>query len=157
MKRDKNLETLSWEHHDGLVLAFRIEKGLNNQTDIQTIKDYLLYLWHNVLIHHFWQEEQVLIEPIMQDREGIDLINQMHEDHRYFESIVHQFEHQYVDHDSLSAFAERLNHHIRFEERQLFPYLERRLPKHKLDEIGSFLHKHHEAVDKEWGPHFWKA
>ena len=64
MKRDKNLETLSWEHHDGLVLAFRLEKGIKNNVDINIISDYLQHNWDQGLSHHFWQEERSLKAPL---------------------------------------------------------------------------------------------
>ena len=60
MKRNSNLQTLSWEHHDGLVLAFRIERGLRKNSDPGLIRSYLLHAWEKDLTHHFWQEEEIL-------------------------------------------------------------------------------------------------
>ena len=52
MKRDKNLETLSWEHHDALVSASRLKRGVEKKADVSHMRDFLLYVWENDLPHH---------------------------------------------------------------------------------------------------------
>ena len=88
MKRNKNLETLSWEHHEGLVLAFRLERGLKTNVDIKLVTDYLLFVWDQILKHHFWQEEQTLQQPLQRSQDGQLLLKQMMNEHRQFNDLV---------------------------------------------------------------------
>ena len=144
MKRDTSLKTLSWEHHDGLVLTFRIERGLKYNRDPQLIRTYLLHAWDTDLSHHFWQEEQVLPAALEKSEEGAALLAEMVRDHKWFAGLVEQLRSRNRGwEEDLRQFAERLNAHIRFEERELFPFLEHHAGRNELNRIGGFLQKQH--------------
>lgn len=157
MKRDKNLETLSWEHHDGLVVVFRLEKGLRNKTHPKIMVEYLLHIWDHALQHHFWQEEQTIKQHLQHTQDGKKLIDQMLEEHTTFKNMIEKLYHNDGDQRTiLSEFAQRLNGHIRFEERELFPAAEEIIPNDKIIQIGKFLHEQHQPGNKEWDPKFWQ-
>ena len=157
MKRNKELLTLSWEHHDGLVFVFRIQQGIKNLSDPAIIKDYILHTWDIALNHHFWQEEQSLKSVLEKTKDGSELLHQMMDDHIYFQTEIEYFRSE-ADPDTkrILDFADRLNKHIRFEERDLFPFLEKTIEPAILEEIGHFLKEHHEKPDKCWTNTFWK-
>ena len=158
MKRDKNLETLSWEHHDGLVLAFRLEKGIKNNVDTSLISDYLLHIWDHSLRHHFWQEEQFLQPTLRKLTKGRELLNQMVEEHDQFKNLIAKIRSNGKDmKSSIEQFYEDLNQHIRFEERKLFPMVEELASTEALEKMGIFLHEHHKPGKKEWQPEFWRG
>lgn len=158
MKRDKNLETLSWEHHDGLVLAFRLEKGIKNNVDTSIISDYLLHIWDYDLRHHFWQEEQFLQPTLRKLNEGRELLNQMVVEHDQFKNLIAKIRSNGKDmKSSIEQFYEDLNKHIRFEERKLFPMVEELASTEALEIMGVFLHEHHKSGNKEWQPEFWRG
>lgn len=158
MKRIKELETLSWEHHDGLVVAFRLQKGLQNKADLQIMKNYLLETWENALTHHFWQEEETLVTTLQNNSAGRDLLKQMKEQHTFFHNLIEKLRKQQGDvGEMLASFADRLNSHIRFEERQLFPFIEQNASQQELRLIGFFLHSHHRKDNKKCTPQFWKT
>ncbi|MBD3226003.1 MAG: hypothetical protein GF313_14850 [Caldithrix sp.] len=157
MKRSPFLETLSWEHHDGLVLAFRIEKGIQKQVDAQTIREYVLHVWKNELVHHFWQEEQSLIDPLQEMDDGKRLVNKMLDHHQHIENQIETIRQSApISNATLREFANFLNKHIRFEERELFPFIEHNVQEARLNRIKTFLNRHHEPGSKEWKVHFWK-
>jgi hemerythrin-like domain-containing protein len=157
MKRDKNLETLSWEHHDGLVLAFRLEKGIKNNVDTNIISDYLLHNWDHGLGHHFWQEEQSLITPLRKFEIGRELLHQMTVEHDQLKNLISDVISNGKDIKSnIAQFYQCLNQHIRFEERQLFPLVQEIVSSGALVKIGNFLHEQHKPGKKEWQPEFWK-
>jgi hemerythrin-like domain-containing protein len=57
---------------------------------------------------------------------------------------------------ALMSFAALLEEHIRFEERILFPYLEKLIPREELDEIGRQLEQDHvNKVCLTWTDEFW--
>jgi hemerythrin-like domain-containing protein len=157
MKRDKNLETLSWEHHDGLVVAFRVEKGLNNQTNPKVMTDYLSHIWDHALQHHFWQEEAALMPHLQQTEEGNKLLSQMINEHIMLKNLLAKLQQSETNQTPiLKEFSGLLNEHIRFEERILFPLAEQAIPAEKMAQIGKFLHQQHRPGNKEWKPSFWK-
>jgi hemerythrin-like domain-containing protein len=157
MKRNKNLETLSWEHHDGLVLAFRLEKGVKNQVEDTTIGEYLLHVWDHVLQHHFWQEEEMLIKPLTHSQEGREILQQMMQEHEAFREVIAKIRRnkEYLQ-PLIRQFGVMLTRHIRFEERKLFPVVEQVTSREDLLKIGIFLHAHHKQDLKEWQTQFWR-
>ena len=157
MKRNKELVTLSWEHHDGLVFAFRLQQGLKNAANRNKMLEYIQYTWDNDLEHHFWQEEEILTASLEETERGRELLQTMLDDHRYFRQSIMQIKLQdSVTTDKIKEFADRLNRHIRFEEQKLFPYLEETLPAAKLKKIGGFLAEQHKQADKCWTEAFWE-
>lgn len=157
MKRDSRLETLSWEHHHGLVVAFRLQRGLEKKAGTEILREYLLHIWGSALAHHFWQEEQTLLPALDALSEGNQLLGLMVDDHRDFRQMIRKIEgHPANLGAELSAFANKLNKHIRFEERLLFPYIENHVPAPQLKTIGEFLHEKHVSVNICWTDEFWK-
>jgi hemerythrin-like domain-containing protein len=155
MKRNENLETLSWEHHDGLVVAFRLQQGIKKGTQAVLLSKYILHFWEHALQRHFWQEEQTLNQHLDSDTQGKLFLNQMMEEHRAFRILIKQLRKNGTNNDNIAEFAARLNRHIRFEERMLFPFIEKVVSTDQLADIGSFLHKYHKHGGKEWKPRFW--
>ncbi len=157
MKRDSNLQTLSWEHHDGLVLVFRIDRGLKNRTKAGIIRLYLLHAWEVDLTHHFWQEEEILPAILEQSEEGKFFLARMLKDHKDFEKRISVLNRETSKlKENLEIFAQKLNDHIRFEERQLFPFIERNANENEINRIGMFLHTQHHTGKKCWEPAFWR-
>ena len=134
MKRNQNLVVFSHEHHHGLVFCNRLEKA--NQTDNETIKSFVQDFWDNHLEAHFQSEEKLLL-PLLGDRE---IFTQFLSDHDQIRKLV-----QYISGKSKGAEDEALNlskrirDHIRFEERIMFPWLEKALPPDQLAAIGKAL------------------
>ncbi len=158
MKRSKYLETLSWEHHNGLVLSYRLKKGMELNVPIEELKNYLLYLWTNSVSHHFKHEEQHLavMNEKIKDRE---LLDRMLKEHREFYRLIESLSGETDDNNKkklIEEFTANLEAHIRFEERELFPFIEQHFPESKLASIGRILHKYHKPVDMSWENEFWK-
>lgn len=155
MKRNENLKTLSWEHHDGLVVCFRLQQGLKSNINYKEMAEYVLHTWNNVLKHHFWQEEQILSQKKNNTKKSSECITQMQDDHKKIRELITK-----IDNNSetklIGEFAELLNNHIRFEERELFPLLENESSTNDLKEIGKFLKQHHNNSCEVWPNHFWK-
>ena len=55
----------------------------------------------------------------------------------------------------LSDFADMLEHHIRFEERTVFPEYEVALSNQQLDEIGEQLGEIHHKTEDDYPDKFW--
>jgi len=123
MKRDEALKTLSWEHHDALVSASRLKRGVENKAEISHLRDFLLYVWENDLPHHFEQEEQSIIKAV-QGKEGSRLlVERVLAEHQKFATLAQEIEAGQGDMMAIiEEFAILLKAHVRFEEREFFPF-----------------------------------
>jgi len=150
IKRSKQLTPLSKDHHDGLLFAWKIRQGLKNRTDIKLIAEYVQWFWNNHLEEHFHEEEQILAPYLPADNE---LLKQMFDEHENIEAMIHINE-NIPDETLLGNLAQAIDDHIRFEERQLFPYAEKIIPEKELNLIYEQLPKE-KAECKKWQKEFW--
>jgi len=156
MKRNQNLVTLSWEHHDGLVVAFRLQQGLKNNIRLPDLSGYILFSWEQVLQRHFWQEEQVVHPHLKHTREGRNAVGRMMNDHNHFRELIDAFKKGQPTGERIDSFIDLLNTHIRFEERKLFPMLENQCSTGELTNIGDFLRQHHPSACADYPHKFWR-
>lgn len=150
IRRSKQLTPLSKDHHDGLLFAWKIRQGLKNGSDIKLISEYVQWFWRNHLQEHFREEEQILAPHLPSDNE---LLQQMLEEHEKIEALVHINE-NIPDEILIGNLAQAIDDHIRFEERQLFPYAEKIIPETELNLIYEQLPKEKADCEK-WGREFW--
>ena len=150
IKRSKQLTPLSKDHHDGLLFAWKIKQGLKNGADIKLIAQYVQWFWKNHLQEHFREEEQILAPHLPEDNE---LLKQMIDEHHGIESMVHINE-NIADEILLLNLAQAIDEHIRFEERQLFPYAEKAIAEKELNLIYDQLSKVPVQCEK-WEREFW--
>jgi hemerythrin-like domain-containing protein len=151
MKRDQNIVPLSRDHHSGLLFCWKIRQGLAFGTDTNRIKNYILYFWEQHLLKHFKEEEEILF--ILKDNK---LIQKAIDDHQRIEALIHTVRQENADSNTCQSLASMVNDHIRYEERELFPYLEEALSQDQLMAIGEELQRLHltEATDN-YEDHFW--
>jgi len=108
----------------------------------------------NMQLHlqeHFNEEEQILAPHLPP---GNELLQQMLDEHQEIEAMIHINE-NIPDESLLAKLAQSIDDHIRFEERQLFPYAEKVIPEKELSSIYEQLLKE-AAQCKNWDNEFWK-
>jgi hemerythrin-like domain-containing protein len=146
MKRHKSLFPLSHDHQHGLALALKLKypkKPLSsaNEEEISLLKQELADKYENVLRKHFSKEEQYLV-PGFEDN---DLMKQMLDEHKKLEGLYNKIVNNTEgwtpteQRDKLNLFGELLDLHIRFEERELFPMIEKSMSEEQLEKLGKKL------------------
>ena len=146
MKRHKSLFPLSHDHQHGLALALKLKypkKPLSSspEDEISLLKNELADKYENVLRKHFSKEEQYLVPGFEEN----DLMKQMLEEHKKLEELYNKIVKDTEgwtpteQRDKLNLFGELLDLHIRFEERELFPMIEKSLSEEQLEELGKKL------------------
>lgn len=152
MKRHKNIQPLSRDHHFGLLFCWKIRKGLTNQTEIERINHYINYFWNFHLHQHFIAEETILFNTI-KDKLCDDGFSQ----HAEIASQLHKINSfQKTDSKAYRDLADLIDAHIRFEERILFPHLEKMLSPNQMTIIGLELEQwHNEPLEEEYKDEFW--
>ena len=155
LKRSKELAPLSREHHDGLLFAWKIKQGLANGTFIETLSNYTRWFWTNHFKPHFKDEETVLVKFLPADN---PLVRQMFKEHAEIRDLIISLDKE-PDPSSLQSLAEFISNHIRFEERELFPYAEKTLTQEQLGEIykelPQDLHCDTDPIAIGWKDEFW--
>jgi hemerythrin-like domain-containing protein len=152
MKRNKNLVPFSWEHHDGLVVARRLILGCEKDTPVAILSSYVKPFWTDHLNGHFEKEESYIIPFCNQSN---PLIIQLLKEHKNIRKIIKKIFSKKVELIDIKEFAEKLTLHIRFEERELFPWLERVLSPSVLEDIGAQLRDNFVPMDKNTKGNFW--
>lgn len=124
MKRSKALQSLSREHHTALTLAKACERavGSDDSTQIGAACRRVVHAFANELEPHFVAEEQSLL-PLLKTSGAHALVQRTLEDHLRLRTLLGEL--QQNDAEALRRFGECLFAHVRFEERELFPALER--------------------------------
>jgi hemerythrin-like domain-containing protein len=150
LKRSKELTPLSREHHEGLLFVWKIKQGLANQTPLETLCNYTRWFWANHFKSHFKNEESLLVKylPVANP-----LVKQMFKEHELIKNLVFTLDKE-PDEGSLKLLVEYINNHIRFEERQLFPFAETTLTPEQLDEVYRHLPSE-QYCDAAWTDEFW--
>ncbi|AXP80970.1 hypothetical protein CJ739_1885 [Mariniflexile rhizosphaerae] len=147
LKRHKALQPLSREHHHGLLLSWKIRAGFSKNIEPERIKVYADWFFKTHLIPHFEMEEQFVF-PVLESNN--ELVKKALEDHTLLKRL---FEDDHIE-IALSQIEKALDEHIRFEERVLFPEIQKAATELELLEIEK-IHQETDFVDK-LDDQFWK-
>jgi hemerythrin-like domain-containing protein len=143
MKRHPDLRKFSDDHHQGLVQARRLRRTADGEGTLSEEAAAFLRFWEEETSPHFGQEEEVLLAVYA--RHGGDLdaepVREMVSDHARIRTLVMGLQGEVgsggVDRETLREIGERLEAHIRLEERRVFPMIEASLSEEALHEIGA--------------------
>ena len=145
IKRTRQLKPLSSEHHQALLVAFQLKKGLAGHGESAGApKDLpgilaLARRFENTLFHtHTKTEEEVLGRHLSPSD-----MKRLKFEHAEMERLLGAAPHaRPADmRQALAAFADLLERHIRWEERELFPHCEADLNESELARVGHELEK----------------
>lgn len=113
-KRHVSLQPLSREHHQALLLCWKLRQGFSKAVDPERMKKYADWFWVNYLAPHFAAEEKTFF-PLL-DKEHPSVIKGL-KDHKLLTKLfLSTTDIEY----NLRSIAFELEQHIRFEERTLF-------------------------------------
>jgi hypothetical protein len=128
MKRDRHLRGLSDKHHHALVLAHRLSTHDATADDLQRLGTQ----FDLELEPHFALEEEMLFAELRRLGEGA-LVDRALNDHAFLREHVSAA--RGGDPIAVRAFANRLQEHVRFEERELLPRCESLFTREALERI----------------------
>ena len=151
IKRHQALVSFSRDHHNGLLLAWKVRQGLKNLVEPERISDYVLFAFKNELEQHFKDEEKWLFPELPAD-DGLRI--QAETDHAGMRGLITQLGSDKKDIAALTQFADLLEKHIRFEERELFNHLQE-IPTERLLPIAARFKDHFCQSEDGWEDPFW--
>lgn len=125
MQRSPQLQPLSREHHTALVLAELCKRSAGaDAAAVEAACQRVIRSYADELQPHFLIEERTLL-PLLQGTPQQPLAERTLLDHQQLAGLRDRM--QVPDADALRQFGQILMAHVRFEERELFPVLERYL------------------------------
>lgn len=142
LHRDQALQPLSRQHHQGLMVSLLLSKGLKKQLATKPMRDFILQFWQDDLLKHFETEEQELV-PISKAYATLEpLITRMLLEHQQIQLIINRInnEARAEQLETIKEFADKLEQHIRFEERELFEQIQQTLSAADLEKLYQAFH-----------------
>jgi iron-sulfur cluster repair protein YtfE (RIC family) len=141
MKRSEALASLSRDHHQGLFVALQLKRA-DAGTAAQAREAFLTF-FEREGARHFRVEEEVLLPAYARraepDRDAVVRVLVEHVDlRRRAQDLAAGSE---PDVGELHELGERLEGHIRHEERVLFPMIEEALPAEELESLAAAVER----------------
>ena len=153
LKRHPAFIPLSKDHHFGLMLCWKIRTGLGKSVSPERIAAYVNYFFQDHLNKHFEEEEKYIFTLVGEEDEKRATAEQQHYKLR---ELVAQSS---LNSENLSQILQKLEKdlesHIRFEERDLFPYLQNKVPEPELEKLKQVIEEIHTMEPEVWEDQFW--
>jgi hemerythrin-like domain-containing protein len=152
IRRSEYLVPLSRDHHTGLLFCWKLRTGIKKAISPKRLLGYILYYWDHHLEQHFEKEETLLCRP-METRPTLKALEQ----HAAIRARIAKVSAQTnKDLDDFITLEGLINQHIRFEERELFPFLELAFSGEQLAEIAQALEElDHGPFRDDYADEFW--
>lgn len=141
MKRSEALRTLSHQHHQGLFAALQLKRA-DRETAADACQAFIDF-FEREGARHFRIEEELLL-PAFARHAGCDepaivrVLTEHVELRRRGQDLEAEAD---PDEGALRELGERLERHIRFEERGLFPMIEEALPPDELERLAAAIER----------------
>lgn len=150
MKRHPAFVALSQEHHDGLLLATRLQQGTNAllrlwSHDLHWQSEYVVKFFDDNLRQHFSVEEEIVFPVARQYLpEHSGMVQKLVDQHNDMISIAESLRIPVEEklQNLLTQLGKILEAHIRIEEREFFPLCEARIPEEQIRAMGKRIDKH---------------
>ena len=152
IKRNPAIVTFSKDHHFTLLLVWKIRQGLKKEIEPSRIINYVAHFFDTDLIFHFEEEETLLFSKLPSD----NLLRlQAEEEHKLIKFEIDALRKNSDDKMGIENFANILEKHIRFEERELFNYLQEIFSEDELSEIAEAMEARTREHEIAWKDEFW--
>ncbi|MEI7627450.1 MAG: hemerythrin domain-containing protein [Bacteroidota bacterium] len=132
--RHPTLQPLSRQHHQGLLASLLLEKGLKKNASLKEMRDFIIQFWEEELRLHFEKEDLLFLPLAYKYPQLLEGLTQLKNEHQEIRLIIQKLnnEARSEQYDTIASFANLLEKHIRFEERQLFNAIQEILPEDEL-------------------------
>lgn len=136
MKRSEALTSLSRDHHAALYVALTLSRA----DDATRAGTAFLEFWNHDGRDHFRVEEEVML-PIWATYGDVDQagVSRMLGDHLAIRRAALLIESGKASLPDMHELGDRINAHVRFEERELFPLIESCLTPPQLDHLAGAI------------------
>ena len=148
MKRHEALVQLSRDHHFGLLLCWKLKEGLKREISVERMSNYIGLFYLQNLKPHFAEEEETIFKVLGEEH---PLIKEAISQHRTFHKMIAD---GFQTPEQIEIFRSLLELHIRTEEREIFPEIEKQATDKQLADILKLAHP--ELKEPDYDDIFWK-
>lgn len=156
MKREQQLQPLSHQHHNGLMAALLLKKGVQKKADTTVMDDFIVSVWNAELRNHFIKEEVYLHPHVLQIPSLMEKYELMKAEHHQIRNLIDAIRNGNSNATRITDFYTLLEKHIRFEERELFPFIEEHIQPEQLNELGRNLQVLESKACSDYPVKFWE-
>jgi iron-sulfur cluster repair protein YtfE (RIC family) len=141
MRRHDSLIPLTHDHHHALGQARRLELAANGgpEARLNQARTFLDF-FDSETRAHFREEEESLFPLVIGEDEAQPFLSRVMLDHLRIHALVSglrsDIEREDISSERLKRLGQALSHHIRLEEKVLFPMIERMVPGVLLQELS---------------------
>lgn len=151
LKRHSSLQDFSREHHEELLLGWKIKRGLAKGIEADRIARYCKHFYKQYLSKHMEKEEKYIISKLNpSDPDAIKLLKE----HQQVKQLIEGLGKDPVNTvDFLKILAQELETHIRYEERVFFSRIQKELD----EEVLQTMQPEEDQIKEgtEWNDCFW--
>ena len=130
MKRHDGLIPLTHDHHHALVHAKALKRAAGESDDerLSAAGRFLDFYEHDTLLH-FREEEEIVFPLVVDEAEAEPVLGRLMMEHLRIHALVRKLRRETTSGsptpDTLSDIGSLLEQHVRFEEKTVFPLIER--------------------------------
>lgn len=124
MRRHPALVPLSHDHHHALVEARRLRQAADGHHSFAAV-DAFLRFFADESVRHFREEEELLFPLVAEAEEARELVVEALLQHQRLHALAARLRRAIGDTSVARELGELLEAHVRLEERELFPLIER--------------------------------
>jgi hemerythrin-like domain-containing protein len=146
LKRHEALVAFSRDHHEALLLCWKIKTGISKDIALDRIQAYMFWFWNQYLQTHF-EAEEIYIFPLLGMKHP--LILQAMTQHKDIKTLCTSHK---LSKESLITLATLLHDHIRLEERSIFQTIQEQVSE---SDLLSIIDKHPPMSQADWHDPFW--
>lgn len=142
-RRHDALVPLTHDHHHTLAQARRLMdvSKMTDETRRRNLANDFVNFYFGRAIRHFHEEEELFFAPVVDHPEARDLVARAVSDHLRLHALVRTVKRQLssgdADGEVLEQISKMLTEHVRFEEQELFPLVERLIPEEELQDLAT--------------------
>ena len=150
--RNIHRRKFSRDHHHGLLFCWKIRQGLKNRISAERIVQYVEYFRETHLTKHFTLEETCLFASLDDPK-----VNKALGEHKQINKLLSGLSglSETQQNEVLTRIADLLEAHIRYEERDLFPFFEKNLEDQQLEIMENALNKEAIPLKDDFEDPFW--
>jgi hemerythrin-like domain-containing protein len=159
MKRHPSLHPLSQHHHFALIQALAMRRAAEAPEEkraaaVERQAEKFVKFWHKTGYVHFREEEEVLL-PAYARHTRLDQdagVMRILADHAEIRAAVQEFEQRLagktpIEPEDMGRLGKLLHDHVRLEENEVFPRIEKVLGEERLNAMGRGLTRLHSKSD----------
>ena len=142
-RRHDSLIPLTHDHHHTLAQARRLKDlgKIDDETQRRNVANDFVNFYFGRAVRHFHEEEELFFAPLVDEPEARDLVVRAVSDHLRLHALVRTIKRQLsageADPVVLGQISDLLTEHVRFEEQELFPLIERLIPEENLVDLAT--------------------